>query len=332
MRKVYFSVIASLCFSFIALGENTAGKSAGPEICKFKDDKPAAISFTFDDGSYDHLTLAMPMLDKYDFKGSFYPVTHRTFDTPEEDAKMNKGKRKFVCWEEWPEFIKHGHEVGSHTVNHHHVTKLKGRELEFEVLGSQKIIAEKVGTVPETLCYPGNGWNKETKKYVEQYYLASITQGRLYYGKGFKLEKANGWIDDAVKEHKWIIAMVHGIKGYGWNPFDDEKLFDEHLAYIKKHENEVWVDTYANVSKYDKLRDNSKISVISDTPESLEFSVSTTLDTKKFNLPLTVKLPPKGTKAIAKQNGQECPVKVKGENLLIDVKPNGKAVKISWSK
>ena len=42
------------------------------EICTFKDGKKAAVTLAFDDASKDHLTSAVPLLEKYGFKGTFY--------------------------------------------------------------------------------------------------------------------------------------------------------------------------------------------------------------------------------------------------------------------
>jgi sialate O-acetylesterase len=62
------------------------------------------ISLTFDDALDQHLDHAVPLLDRYQLRGTFY--THLT--APAFGRRLD----------EWREIARHGHELGNHTIFH----------------------------------------------------------------------------------------------------------------------------------------------------------------------------------------------------------------------
>ena len=73
MKKNIMLLLAAVGISYSSL----AATSPKISICKFKDNKKAAVCLTFDDGCKDHLTIAAPLLKKYGYKGTFYIVVSR---------------------------------------------------------------------------------------------------------------------------------------------------------------------------------------------------------------------------------------------------------------
>lgn len=71
---------------------------------KWPDGKKAAVVFTYDDGLDCHLDVAIPQLDEFGFKGTFYC----TGNSPSLYNRL----------EEWREITKNGHELGNHTLFH----------------------------------------------------------------------------------------------------------------------------------------------------------------------------------------------------------------------
>jgi len=71
---------------------------------KWPDGKKAAVVFTYDDGLDCHLDVAVPQLDEFGFKGTFYC----TGNSPSLYNRMD----------EWREIAKNGHELGNHTLFH----------------------------------------------------------------------------------------------------------------------------------------------------------------------------------------------------------------------
>ena len=64
----------------------------------------AAICLTYDDGLSSHVNTVVPLLNKYNFKGTFFP----TLAAPSLYGEMDK----------WKTLIRDGHEMGNHTAYH----------------------------------------------------------------------------------------------------------------------------------------------------------------------------------------------------------------------
>jgi peptidoglycan/xylan/chitin deacetylase (PgdA/CDA1 family) len=78
--KCVFIFILLVAFSTVHAQETT--------VTRWQDDKPAAISLTFDDGSRNQFTVAMPMLDKLKIPATFYIITG--------DVSQSKYHGKFI--------------------------------------------------------------------------------------------------------------------------------------------------------------------------------------------------------------------------------------------
>jgi hypothetical protein len=154
----------------------------------------------------------------------------------------------------------------------------------------------------------------------------------LDYGvPGFTLATANGYVDGAIREESWIVPMLHGIEE-GYQALD-RAFFRAHLGYIKEHEGDLWVDTFANVSRYVREREMAEISIKSNRSQRLIFTVACKLDPKIYNVPLTVVLrtPAAGTsRATATRDGQPIPLKIMPARVLLDVVPGPKPITVCW--
>src|SRR5210317_1324498 len=71
---------------------------------KWPNGKKAAVVFTYDDGLDGHLDVAVPQLDEFGFKGTFYC----TGNSPSLYNRLD----------EWRQIAKNGHELGNHTLFH----------------------------------------------------------------------------------------------------------------------------------------------------------------------------------------------------------------------
>jgi sialate O-acetylesterase len=93
--KVFFVIIS---FVFLFISNDSNGQF------KWPDGKKAAVVFTYDDGLDCHLDVAVPQLDEFGFKGTFYC-------TGNSESLYNR-------MEEWRQIVKNGHELGNHTLFH----------------------------------------------------------------------------------------------------------------------------------------------------------------------------------------------------------------------
>jgi peptidoglycan/xylan/chitin deacetylase (PgdA/CDA1 family) len=66
-------------------------------VALFQGDRVAAMTYSFDDGTADQLALAVPMLDKYGFKATFFVIAGLV---PENEAQL--ATMKPSSWERLP--------------------------------------------------------------------------------------------------------------------------------------------------------------------------------------------------------------------------------------
>ncbi|MDQ3869945.1 MAG: polysaccharide deacetylase family protein, partial [Thermoproteota archaeon] len=92
-----------------------------------------AVILNFDDSLKGQYTNAKPILDKYGFKATFYVVCN----------DVGK-KQNFMNWTEVKALKDDGQDIGSHTMNHAHLTKISEQDMEFEVGQSKQCLADHV--------------------------------------------------------------------------------------------------------------------------------------------------------------------------------------------
>lgn len=102
--------------------------------------KPVVISF--DDGYEDAYAAALPLLKKYDFKGSFAIITGKV------------GTPDYMTWEHIKTLARGGMEILSHTISHSDLRLISDKKLEEELAGSKKILQDKLGVQIDGLVYP----------------------------------------------------------------------------------------------------------------------------------------------------------------------------------
>jgi peptidoglycan/xylan/chitin deacetylase (PgdA/CDA1 family) len=296
-----------------------------PVICTWKNDAKAAISFTFDDGTVDHFTQAAPMLEKHGLRGTFFIVINWI------------GKGNKLTWDQVKSLSERGHEIGNHSVTHGNLATLSDKgdlvNLEKEIIEPIGIIQEKIGVAPVTFAYPLNAHKPPVRAMVEQHHIASRIISKGYNGTTFHLETANRDVDSLItKGGNWVV-MIHGIdpalKGY--LPFADATLLDQHFAYVKSREKDLWVDTFANVTRYQLTAAACEVKSLKNTPTLVEFElVGKEPDKPEKNAALTVRIDrPKAIEAT--QGNRKLELRAQGNaTLCCDVLPNGGPVRIRF--
>ncbi len=329
--------IAILGISFIAgvVCAQTATSAPLPtaRIAHFAGDRAAAISYTFDDNLRDQYTLAVPMLNEVGFKGTFFVIAGKTVETPEEgerkqddpDARDLWGG---ISWPELTEMAKQGHEIASHTWSHRGMAKLPPEEVDAELSKACDAIKAHIGKPALTLAFPFNQSTPEVQAAALKYHLAYRSHQASTGGKT-TVASLNEWADKLVKEHKWDIMMTHAIaKGYA--AMSDPEIFHEHLKYVKSREHEIWVDTFANVVRYEKERDEAKLTV-AGTVGRISCTITGSLDPKLYDVPLTIVIDaPSAVSVHAERAGRELPARVVSGAIQIDAAPDKEPVTVVW--
>lgn len=127
------------------------------------------VIITLDDGYEDNYTYAYPILKKYNFKATIFLIT----DAVDKDKflKINQIKemRDILNFQ-------------SHTITHPILTKIKEKELEYELKTSKEKLEALTGEKVNGLAYPEGYYNQKVIDKASKYYkYAVISGGGMHY-------------------------------------------------------------------------------------------------------------------------------------------------------
>jgi len=302
-------------------------------IARFAGDRAAAISYTFDDNLRDQYTLAVPMLNEMGFKGTFFVIPSKTAETPEEGEQKQKEpevRKKWggISWPELKEIAAQGHEIGSHTWSHPNLQKLPPEEVDAQLSKAYDAIQSRLGKPPLTVAFPFNASTPEVQAAALKHH-AAYRPHQLGTGEKSTVESLNKWADRLVTERKWGILMAHAIVD-GYAALSDPEILRAHLKYVKSREPDIWVDTFANVARYERERDEAKLT-LSGKPGDVICVLSSTLDPKLYDVPLTIIIDAAGvSSASARRGSQELPVRVEQGSIYVEASPGEQPITITW--
>lgn len=305
--------------AFLAVLSSSVFPVESLQICQFKDDKAAALSLTFDDGTRDHLLYALPLLERYGFKGTFYIIVRRIAERTETPASPVG----FLTWEELRLFLKAGHEIGNHSLSHRRpLTREKSMEtVRREINAPLPVFREKLGIDVKTFCYPGCSSSPEIEAIVLKHHLGASRWRFPCGGPSFSLEKWRGFLDRIITRKTDAAAMIHTIvpEAKGWMPFSSPDQFESFLREVKQRETNLWVDTYSAVVQYKILRDNAVLHILSNTENEMKCILKCGV-ASRITSPLTLKYPGSDLHS-AEQNGKDILLRKTGNSFLFEVRP-----------
>jgi peptidoglycan/xylan/chitin deacetylase (PgdA/CDA1 family) len=102
----------------------------------------STLALTFDDGTRDFLTAALPILLEFDLPATLYV------------SPLRVGKEGFLDWDELKEVQQAGVAVESHGLDHRSLGGLGSEELWRQVDGSRKIIEDRLSRAVTSIAYP----------------------------------------------------------------------------------------------------------------------------------------------------------------------------------
>jgi len=115
------------------------------------------IAITFDDGYLDNLTVALPLLEKYDLPMTLFM------------AAGFVGKEGYLTSDDLKFLAAHPLvTIGSHTFHHRHLTELSEEEARFELLESKKLLEEITEKTIDLLAYPYGDCNAAIERLSER--------------------------------------------------------------------------------------------------------------------------------------------------------------------
>lgn len=314
--------ILSWAFSSLASAQSDV------QVVRFKGDRAAAVSYTFDDGLLEHYTEVFPRLKAWGIQATFCVNGNKT-DRYErilftgETADRTERERPRMTWAMLREMSNQGQEISSHGWDHVNVTKLEGEALRYEVQHNDTAIWQHTGVFPRTYFYPGNRKAPEKVAFCEQGRVGTRTE-QVSVGSKRSEEWLRLWVDSLVLNRQWGVGMTHGIS-YGYDHFADPQVLWNHLAYVAGRRGEVWVATFHDVAAYVKERDAVKLKVVRHG-KHIRVTPSLSLAVSIFNVPLTLKVA--SPLAVAEQDGKPLPIEVRNGQSLVDFNPHGGCVRL----
>ncbi|MGK2861718.1 MAG: polysaccharide deacetylase family protein [Chitinophagaceae bacterium] len=124
--------------------------------------KPFMI--TFDDTRVDQFTAALPALDKYNFKATFFIMT------------VALGKPGYMSKEQVEQLADRGHTIGSHTYDHKNVKTYTADDWIEQVQKPSAQLQVITGKPVEYFAYPFGLWNKEAITKLKDYDFKGVFQ------------------------------------------------------------------------------------------------------------------------------------------------------------
>jgi peptidoglycan/xylan/chitin deacetylase (PgdA/CDA1 family) len=332
---IFFRIPTLLIGQNSLVFRNYNSNSYSCEIATFYHFKKAAVTFTFDDGFRTQYGIGVSLLDSFEYKGTFYSSL--------------KWINYVTNWEKIQKMINNGHEIGSHGIAHPNLTKISIDSAKFEIEQSKKLIEQNLKNYKcLTFAYPYGAFNEPVKNIISFNYIAAriglnglvnsnvnnfYTLRSFFYSSTMKLEDVNNEISNVLKSNSWLIEVIHGIDGEGYDPIQST-LFRKHLKYVKEVDKDLWVTTLVDVAKYTKERLNSKIIWTDIAFSSFCLNIVNKLADSLYNFPLSlkVKVPKYWEDVHIIQNNLSIDFKLDFDNtgnyVVFDAVPNKGKIKI----
>ncbi|UCC94482.1 MAG: polysaccharide deacetylase family protein, partial [Candidatus Omnitrophota bacterium] len=291
MKKIFIPIAALLFIIFSigyvnSLGQGIEDTYASHEIMKWRDNRAAAVSVTFDDGYLSQATTGANLLTARNLQGTFFLVSSA------QDTR----------WENWRQLAEQGHEMASHTVTHLYLTTLSETELRQELSESQETINLNIPTQScLTFAYPYSDQNEFVQAITSEYYIAGrctwtgtlnhypggpydpinfFTIGSFCFDNA-SLEEVEYQLDQSEALNAWFCVHMHGITSEKANRLS--QFLDELLT------RNIWVDTLGTIVRYMREKIFSTLTILSESSNEITLDLTHPLNNDIYNIPLTIR-------------------------------------------
>jgi len=235
--------------------------------------KKCAVVLTYDDGLNVHLTNAIPALDSFGLKGTFYISDYF-------DGLKNQIPK-------WRKAALEGHELANHTIWHPCEGGRKGREfvttehdlnnytvnrIVSEIKTMNNLLYAIDGKTKRTFAYPCGDKKIRDTAYIDglkkdfiaargvQPEMLTIDKIDLYdigcYGiNGQTGDDLIALVKQAMEKHALIVFLFHGVGGeHSLNV--SVAAHSKLLHFLKQYEKNIWVAPMRDVAEY--IKQNQK--------------------------------------------------------------------------
>lgn len=316
-RKFILTALAVLvCASAQARSWNVS-------IAKYKDNKRAAVSLTFDDGLAEHYTIVAPELEKRGFRATF-GVCGALLNEDENHIKRTDR----MTWPQVKDLAQRGHEIANHGWAHKNHGRFPLDTVRRDIQHNDSMIMLHTGIKPPTFFYPNNTKRPEPMKIAEEGRIGSRTF-QISAGSKRTQEWFERWIDNVIDTCGWAVTMTHGIT-YGYDAFKQASRLTAFLDLLKQKEDSLWTGRLQDMMAYVKEREATTLD-IKRRGKTISIVPTMTLDSRIFNYPLTMVVSGGGriSRIKATQDGRDLAVSLRNDGTAtFDFNPNGGTIKV----
>ena len=285
--------------------------------------------------------------------GDFPPLKGESYELLDEvDAS----------WDDLRIYASQGHEFASHMVTHPRLAALDEENIMYELEKSREELLNQLGEKHTFSAeVPFGTENERAMEYAFKVYpalrnrmpapyLTELNRGSrgqpgeagteyVQWQRGATtrtpLPMMKSWIDTTLNHQNiWLVLVFHGVDGIGWEALTSE-LLKEYFEYMKSEEDDLWIATFGDVTKYMRERMNSEINTEIKN-RKITVDIKHNLDTSMYNIPLTVKtyIPSKWKEVMVEQGENMTTVQQHqdstGYYVLYQAIPNNGEVNLSY--
>jgi sialate O-acetylesterase len=241
-----------------------AANHGSAQSFQWPDTYKSAVCLTYDDGLDCHLDVAVPALDSFDLKGSFYC-------TGQSSSLHDR-------IEDWRNIAKTGHELGNHSLFHpcdgerfdwvkpeYDLRNYTLNQLKNELYTANTLLEAIDGNEERTFAYNCSDYKIKDHSFVDsirEMFVAARNDGPipesmadidLHFVPSWGVVDPTGselinYVNEARKKGTIAVFMFHSVGGGYLNV--SSEAHRELLEYLHTNRHEIWIDTFMNISKY----------------------------------------------------------------------------------
>jgi peptidoglycan/xylan/chitin deacetylase (PgdA/CDA1 family) len=245
-------------------------------------------------------------------------------------------------WDDFRKDAAEGYEIASHSITHATMPGMDEANIKYELEKSKEEILKQMGPrytfsaeVPYGYenervmriaykIYPAlrnrmpEPWLKEIDRASRQT-PGTTNKDYVQWQRGgttkTPLPLMKTWVDTAANRNDtWLVLVFHGIDGLGYEALPSTML-DEYFHYIRSKEENLWVATFGDVTRYMREREAAKVTS-KENNGTIRVTLDHSLDKSMYYLPLTLKTyVPSGWKKVKETQAKQ--------TRQVDVKQDG---------
>jgi len=185
-------------------------------------DDSRSIALTFDDGYQSIFQYAFPILKKYNIRATVFVMPYYVGQYNTWDVNIGWLRFAHLDWKEIKTLADHGWEIGSHSLNHHDLTRLAAEDLKRELELSKLILEQQLQNAVTAFSFPfGNANQNVVKEVMAVGYRAATVMNRKIpdVPPEFAIRRLGVYLFDSLFTFHHKISQRHllwhrGIQGF----------------------------------------------------------------------------------------------------------------------